>query len=283
MQNQLLLFLLSISATTFGMITVTVDDTIYSPQEVTCKILLEKPNPQMIAWYIGESGLTKDGAHFYQECIFDKFKEVQQPHRFHLYDLVAWQGLRNKKASIQSKSKMAQHIDSLKNPHYSSIYSADFLKDILSEQDEAVVRYIKDVVLRNPHLYLHSMERKETGIKLKEVLPAQALEPIHDLDTAHAYSVLQYLEGIFLTKQVVLASQEKNINIVFFLPNDEYKYYVTKQIEQDMKTLLAGKIPADTTINATFNCFRFGQSIADRPYILRGKKATKKDLDDLFK
>ena len=265
------------------MINVTIDETIYSTDEICEKIQLEKANPQMIAWYVGESGITKNGAQFYQDSIFNKFKNIHTPHKFHLYDLVAWQGLRTKQASIAAKSKMAQHIDSLQHSNYSSIYSADFLKDIMEEEDENVIKHIQEIILKNPHLYIHSTGRRETGIKLKDVLPARSLEPIHDLDTAHTYAALQYLEGIYLTKKLALSSPEEcEQNIIFFLPNDEYKYYVSEQIENDMNILLNGKIPSDKTINATFNCFKYGNSIHERPYILRDKKATKQDLSDLF-
>lgn len=266
-----------------AVIKVSIDETIYSPEEISDKIVKEKNNPQMIAWYIGESGITKGGAQFYQDEIFNRFKSVKTPHKFHLYDLVAWQGLRNKTSSIASKSKMAEHIDSLNNPHFSSIHSADFLKDIMQEDNESVITYTRDTILRNPHLFIHSAERKETGIKLKEVLPAKSLEPIHHLDTAHTYAALQYLEGIFLTKQIALKDAGNKHNIIFFLPNDEYKYYVSEQIEADMNALVKDKIPADSHIDATFNCFKFGRSIAERPYILHDKKATKQDLSALFK
>jgi hypothetical protein len=265
------------------MVQINIDETIYSTEEICNKVQLERRNPQMIAWYVGESGITKNGAQFYQDSIFNKFKSVQSPHKFYLYDLVAWQGLRNKTCSVQAKSKIAEHINTLNNPHYCSIHSSDFLQDIMNETDEATIKYIQDHILRNPHLYIHSVDRRITGIKLKEVLPARALEPIHDLDTAHTYSALQYLEGIFLTKKVAnLTPEEREQDIVFFLPNDEYKYYVSEQMEGDLNNLLKGKIPADKLINATFYCFKFGSSIQERPYILRDKKATKQDVNNLF-
>lgn len=279
-----MLFLSLIAQFSYGMVEVNIDETLYLPHDICEKIKSEKINPQIVAWYIGESGITKSGASFYKENIFDKFKTVEQPHKFHLYDLVAWQGLRNRQSSTMSKSKIAEHINKLQLSNHKSVHSSDFLQDIMSEEDENVIRHTRENILRNPQLYINSSGRRETGIKLREVLPARSLEPIHDLDTAHTYAALQYLEGIFLTKQIGLSqSEEKHQNVVFLLPNDEFKYYVSDQIEADMNILITNKIPADKRINVTFNSFRFGDSIQDRPYILRDKKLTKKDLDDLFK
>ena len=57
-------------------------------------------------------------------------------------------------------------------------------------------------------------------------------------------------------------------------------FFLTNSI--NMNILLNGKIPSEKTINATFNCFKFGNSVHERPYILRDKKATKQDLSNLF-
>ncbi|MGZ6251147.1 MAG: hypothetical protein ACXWL2_03905 [Candidatus Chromulinivorax sp.] len=284
MLKYIFLFLFLIPSTCFSVIKVTIDETNYTTDEICTKIQLEKENPKMITWYVGESGITQTGAQFYQDSVFNKFKTVTTPHKFYLYDLVAWQGLRNRQSSIAGKSKIAEHINTLNNPHYSSIHSSEFLQDILQENDEDIIKYTQDTILRNPHLYIHSAGRRETGIKLKEVLPARALEPIHELDTTHTYAALQYLEGIFLTKKIAQhPSSAPKENVIFFLPNDEYKYYVSEQIEADMNNMLQSKIPTDKDIDVTFNCFKFGSSIQERPYILRDKKATKQNITDLLK
>lgn len=75
-------------------------------------------------------------------------------------------------------------------------------------------------------------------------------------------------------------SGDKEVNICFVFPNDEWKYYYDgkNSINQDVKSWLElrlGKDVADKKIRVEFCTFNYGDSAKDRPYNA-GKKVIKK-------
>lgn len=261
-----------------GPCSLSLDTTIHESTVAMAK-MNELENPQMILWYAGESSLVEEGATFYKNEILS---HLNRPGKFHLYDLASWEGLRKKKAKITTETKMSQRINTLKLSHIVAIHSADFLKDLATENNPEVIAYYNDIIFKDPLLFTNSIDRKINGILVQDKMPVSALKAIHGMDTAQTYSALQYLEGIYLVKRIVQASQGEENNIVFLLPNDEYKYYVTPNLSRDMNAVLSNSGILNKKINIFFKSFQFGKSIKDRPYIMKGKKVNEKTIDDFL-
>lgn len=257
-------------------IRVTVNEEIHTP-EMAMNSVNALENPHVVLWYSGESGLTAEGAQFYNTEILSR---LTTPGKFLLYDLAAWESLRKKKVATDVKSRTAQTIERSAHDRITPIHSADFFSYLKKEDRAPVIQHINQVILKKHELYTNSESRKTNGILIKEKLPHATLSAIQDLDTAHAYSALQYLEGLFLINQIISSAPSAS-NVVFLLPNDEYKYYTAPDLAQDIKTVLQTD-SLQHSVNVQFMCFKFGSSISERPYILRGKKVTTQNVLDFI-
>lgn len=212
----------------------------------------------------------EEGAKFYRDEIFNHYSSG----KFHLYDLAAWEGLRKFKSKITAENKITPEINRLALKKYSAIASAAFLDDLAEEKNPKVISYYNNVILKNPALMVHSATRRKNNVLIKEKLPGESVKEIHDLDTASAYSALQYLEGIYLIKKIIQDRHGKDTNIVFLLPNDEYKYYTTPELEKDVNTILGFTMSHIPEVRVLFKSFKFGDDIHLRPYIMKGAKVT---------
>jgi hypothetical protein len=119
--------------------------------------------------------------------------------------------------------------------------------------------------------FLNNRRLKETPLAQAPIFNASA-----EKDTALAYSALQYLEALYLTRNIVLqniARGNYNINILFLLPQDtkrnELDYYCLNpddaaQFQQDFQVLLPVKcLSRAITTRVYFKSF----ACAKRPYI----------------
>lgn len=256
------------------LLTTMLDKNLLMPGEIDRSIT--KPDSVVINWYIGESGITEEGARFYKKNIFEPILNDNSDVKFHLYDLTAWQALRNKKCSFDTQSKIVGAIAALRNANFKGVPSSDFFKDLASRKDIETLNAYHDI-LNNQELHKPSLSRKPNGITVGQVLPYEVLKPIHHMDTAHAYSALQYLEGIYLVKNALVNHKAKNVTLL--LPNDEYKYYVTPRFINDVfNTLYTTGTLNDVRINV--KGFAFGNKTTDRPYILRDKKIAPTQIKD---
>lgn len=265
----LILFSFSSQAMIQSSINVEVHENIQDPSELNNIIIEKTEYPHIIVWYGGESGVNKEGAQFYKDHIFSEFNKQDKPFKFYLYDLIAWGGLRNLRASVKTKDKLAENI---KTSRYSFIHSADFFNDLIQEKNPEIIQYYNETILKNPVLSYPSTGRKPNHIMVKDVLSAESLKTIHDIDTAYAYSPLQYLEGIYLAKTIINSSNTKQ-NIIFMLPNDEYKYYTSPSLQEDLNKI----IKRDS--NIIFVNFKYGDEIYKRPYISKAKKVNKLEIE----
>lgn len=252
-------------------------------KEVIESIQNDIPDPQIILWYSGESGLKERGATFYKN-IFNSFLNKEMYH-FHLYDLEAWKALRNSKASVVKKGAYTTSINKASLAHFSAIGSHKFFKYIKDANSDNLKNYVNTSILDNKFIFSSSIDRVKSNLSLKQALRSDdsLMSSLNELDTALAYSPLQYLEGLFLVNHIVKKSLELNkssVNIVFLLPNDEAKYYkddlvllnqnIDKVLELDEER---GYLPGlnDCKITISFMFFEYGNSLSERPYISREK------------
>lgn len=199
-------------------ISVSIDAKTRSPEELSTT--LSSKDRAVVVWYIGEAGITQDGASFYRDSIFGPSRTAHgsESPEFHLYDLAAWQALRNKNCSIDQTSKVASTVNKSDRAGYRAILSSDFFNYLKQVKNEEEVQHIHRI-LQNSDLHTPSLGRNPNNRTIGEVLPFESLAPIHTMDTAHAYSALQYLEGIYLVKNALHDLQKKKFLFYFQMMN----------------------------------------------------------------
>jgi len=230
--------------------------------------------PEVILWYAGAYGLKENATAYYRHHIA-KMMEATNNCRVNLFDLAAWGAFRNV-SSIESRNKSAIQINQWGLSRLRCIHSADIFKNFLIEEP-GTRAFITDTVLRRDFIFKSSLGFKENHLTIGDVFKRNCpiLEPLYDLDTAKAYSPIQYLEGLFLIESLVKErlSEQSDINIVFVLPNDEPKYYRddSGSFESDVQTFLMERCRDAIAgfkykIHIHFMNFSFGNGTSDRPY-----------------
>ena len=102
--------------------------------------------------------------------------------------------------------------------------------------------------------------------------------------SANAVINIQIDTSIYTPQQLtenILANKINPQMIVWYI-NDEAKYYVASELNEDINTILGSQIAPDKTVNVSVVCFKFGDDVHLRPYILRGKKATPTEIEQLL-
>lgn len=233
-------------------------------------------NPHVYLWYIGSMGFRTGASDFYKGML-TFFVEKKIACR--LYDLTAWGAFADSKLSITNSNSNVERINRFALEKIMAIKSCDFFSWLVGLRDGPLADYVKLKVLKRDVIFEPSKLKEDVSIKLgsifKENCPALS-EKFED-DAAKAYSAVQYIEGFYLIEQVVQTClDQKEINVVFALPNDESKYYGkgTDSFAEDLQAFLKAKFGdrlASKNINIYFYSFNFRESpesdnINDRPY-----------------
>lgn len=241
------------------------------------------PNPQVIFWYMGPYGLRQDGVKFYKKVLGQLMPLKNEPNCL-LYDLTAWAAFGDRKRAIDAVNQNIKGINALAIPRIRGLGSNKFFEGLIAEANPMVVTYLRDVVLKRPWLDKISEDFPEKKIKVKEVFESKCpiLANMLEKDTGKSYSAFQYLEGIYLIDQILkteLGKAGDEINIVFALPNDEWKYYEDGEgcFAKDVSAIIAEKYGDKLDgkkVNLYFYTFRFGVTAAQcKGETLEAKKA----------
>jgi hypothetical protein len=217
----------------------------------------------LFLWYFGSNGLKKDGVRYYQKLL-RKLLGVQSIDQIILYDLTAWGAFFDSGRKIEESNTNVEIVNSLKLAKICASKSNNFFNWLLTVTNPDVRTFIGDIFGRKK-LYAPSESFDDKLIKISDIFPPLSiLQPIMDLDVAKTYSVIQYLEGLFLVYSLVT----NNINqICFLLPNDELKYYSETYFESDLIIFLKLMgLPTDPNLKVTFVSFTYGSKIRFRPY-----------------
>jgi hypothetical protein len=240
--------------------------------EIACKIK-QLNNPQVVLWYFGTHGLKVDCIKFYRPFL-TQVSQGDKSAACYLFDLTAWSALQNKTGKIDSCSSAAKKVDQLQLINIKPLYSSEIFQKMINERT-TLAQYYKKEIAQRTFLYDASRSFKNTDIMVGEVFKRQCpiLETLYDLDTSKSYSVIQYLEGCYITADLVekALSVPGDINIVFALPNDEEKYYgkdqgvFAKDCAIHLQELFGDRI-AQRNVNIHFLNFSYGETPSDRPY-----------------
>ncbi|SNW62699.1 Hypothetical protein ORPV_795 [Orpheovirus IHUMI-LCC2] len=229
-------------------------------------------DPKLVVWYVGDGGFKKDGVSFYRKLFrtvssHSSFVKNESKLDYYLYDMTSWNLLKGNSSDIQNKNFS---IFNDKDKRLHGIRSYDFFQWVNDLYNTEYGGYIRNNILKYDFIYKSSLEFKECGILWKDAVQKshnkyRILEDIEMMDCTKIYSILQYLECLYLVWRLVQENnKEKEINILFCLPNDESKYYRDDKnmLKEDLIKLLGNNV----NINIVFLCFKFGNNSKARPY-----------------
>lgn len=233
-------------------------------------------NPQVVLFYIGEYGFREEGVNYYKKDI-KKIMQQKNQASCCLYDLTAWGALKDPTKRVGDFNPNVAVINDFALPRITSLPSSRFFFWLQAERDAKIISYMNETILKRDFIKEKSKGRAETAIIVAQLFnqTVPALEAISLEDCNTQYSTLQYVEGLFLVDQLVaktLANAAGCINIVFALPNDEWKYYEDQNnsFAADIAFMIErryGRKAANLQINVMFYTFKWGlDPTRSRPY-----------------
>lgn len=232
-------------------------------------------DPQVLFWYIGENGFKLEGVNYYKRDL-GKVLKLDNNANCILYDLTAWSALRDRENTVENFNTNVTVISEFAIPRLSCVKSSDFFKWLQTENNPSIISYFRENVLKRKVLFSASREFPDTNMTIGEVFRRNCpiLEDLYAMDSGKCYSLLQYIEGCYLINRIIEAKindESDEINIVFALPNDEWKYYKNPEesFSDDVAFLIQEKFGerlANIKINVFFYTFNFGKESRNRPY-----------------
>lgn len=250
-------------------------------------------NPQCVIWYGGQYGLTARARDFYKEKFFDPLEKEFNNLNFNvwLYDLHAWKGFRDVLISLKNAYCKAIKKLATQDKKYIAKPANEFFLALEKATNDEREFFIE--ILKRAFVWNISSGFKTKGIECKKIeLPQWLGDAILHKDTMEVYSALQYIEGLWLVREIVKKQinidSKKAVNILYILPggdNPEVSYYIDRENPEDVfaadiKHLLevdkVNKIQA-VEVNIHFYGFNYSPPIemcgilklarADRPWI----------------
>lgn len=245
-------------------------------------------SPHVILWYVGTHGLKKKAVDFYRKSVIAPLLNSYKDITFWLIDLTAWGALKNPKVTITKYSSHAETLDKSITATVKCIKSADIFKKMQSITQPSIINYFHRALAR-PFIWQASANARNNSLILKDIFPdgCPLLSPFYNYQTSKSYSMLQYLEGCLIVHEIICKildeKNNKDVEIIFMLPNDEIKYYRDENFsfKSDLEFLtksLQGELVDRLNITVKFFSFKYGESISKRPYNVPGKGFKKNEL-----
>lgn len=248
-----------------------------SPEELR-EILFRMRSPQIILWYIGTRGLSGEGVRFYREALIAPILEHHRSASFWLVDLTAWSAFKNPHCSVRNFSRAYETINKMRHERVCCIRSADLFLRMEQIEDAKLIKGF-ETAFRNS--FETSKYFLDSGIRTGDLFgPCPIIKSLASCDANKTYSAIQYLEGCLLVEELLLqrsAKGEREVEIVFALPNDELKYYPRETFQKDLQIFLA-KRNLSISAKVLFMPFKYGTQPSDRPYNAPGKVLKKGKL-----
>lgn len=250
--------------------------------------ILKLSNPQIVLWYIGCYGLKEKGALFYRDSLINPLLQQNPMTTFWLMDLTAWNAFKTKGCSIHKRSHCLDVIEKLQSDHVRCISSATIFEKLFNISDQELINYFR-CALQKSFTSKKSQLFPNLDIKMKEIFEnCLFIEPWNEYDVSKCYSIFQYMEGCLLIDEIfektILEKKQNEHQIIFVLPNDEFKYYQDDEssFKNDVEFLLLRrletfKLPIQQ-VSIQFLSFEYGQMSEHRPYNAPGKIVKKKEL-----
>ncbi|MFA6119341.1 MAG: hypothetical protein WC688_05440 [Parachlamydiales bacterium] len=244
-------------------------------------------NPQIIIWYIGIKGLTKTCADFYKNFLISPIFKKNLNAKFWLVDLTAWGAFKNPLCSIHKNSSFCDIIENFSDNRIKCIKSAKIFKKMQEISEQNLIDYFRKALRRN-FIQKTSKSFPKINISIKKIFSNNC--PImldwYDNDANKSYSVFQYLEGCLLINEILIHFEKnkipKDFQIVFALPNDEFKYYKDNlnSFQKDVEFFIKNQYPLleNFYLKVNFFSFKYGSQTNQRPYNALGKHLKKSDF-----
>lgn len=195
-------------------------------------------NPQCILWYSGQYGLTVRSRDFYEKNFITPMNILfnEKTYSIWLYDLFAWRGFYDPSVSLKNSicksvySAIAQYercVGKSSNEFFLALHKANS-----AEKD-----FVINILETRQFVWDGSEKFKPRGISCYNIdLPSWLGGKFLRKDTMEMYSALQYIEGLWLAREIVQEAMSNKlnnnlVNIVFLLPGDdepEASYYIAK-------------------------------------------------------
>lgn len=254
-------------------VTVDLQSQSIAPEEVVDSLASIEGELDVYTWYEGPSVITKLGAKFLKEKLFEPLYNRKGDAKLLLYSLEAWNFQRNVNSMNETTPKGIR-INSINKIFIECIYASSFFKFCTQYNQEApLYRLVNEELPRKQWLAELSANRNPRGKTIKEIFDQQPtlVDCIKEWDVCKSYSILQYLEGYYLIREALikgLEQEKQKIQVAFVLPNDEAKYYqdLPEDIEKMLKAEFGEKLNG-LELNVYFRFYEYGSSISSRPYL----------------
>lgn len=229
-------------------------------------------------WYEGPYIITKLGAQFLKDKLFEPLYNRKSNAKLFLYNLKAW-NFKNNVNAMNATTPKGVRINCINKVFIECIYASSFFKFCTQYNQETLLyRIINEELPRKQWLTELSASRDAQGKTIKELFGQQTtlVDCIKEWDVSKSYSILQYLEGYYLIREALirgLEQRKQKIQLAFVLPNDEAKYYqdLPDDIEKMLKAEFGEKLNG-LELNVYFKFYKYGSSNLSRPYLGEVKK-----------
>lgn len=233
-------------------------------------------------WYEGAgqgNALSVKGAKFARNLLSPLIGRLGQNLRLYLYSLKPW-SFNHKATELPLTSKLQDRINELLGASgiVKTLSAAKFFTRFCFEggKDPALQKYVEHC--NRDYGWLNDLSRgfREKKVSVSTFFDGQPnlFECVQTADVESKYALMQNVEGYFLIERAVnkeLKAGNRQINIVFLLPNDEGKYY--RNFPQDLRGLLSDRFGSaidGTDIDVRFVNFQYSDSA--RPYLPSSKE-----------
>jgi hypothetical protein len=183
-------------------------------------------------------------------------------------DLGAWSNFNKMSFSKEiGLNRACRAAESLDSENLYVLRSSEFFCKLATIQEGPVFELLTAITARE-NLLMASCDYPDSQLLLGQVLGScPVLEPFYQRDCTKLYSLLQYLELLFLIEIIVLKNRSTN-TIKLILPNDEDKYYRDlRQLEQDISIFLSLRLDFKSALDIQLLCFNYGKRASNRPYL----------------
>lgn len=250
---------------------------IVSPEEVVERV--SSIDGQAYVYCLFESAVQKlpvEGARFMEVNIFRPLYERKKDVKVFLYSLAGWHFKKGETVDdMPASTPIGDALSRISGTFFEVVYASSFFQFCKhTSKNEALYQFLKEKLKKKEWLFELSADQWKKRFTIRDLFVSTSFfDCIEDLDVARAYSVMQYVEGYFWIRQAVergLSEGLAKINVVFVLPNDEYKFY--RDFPEDIEPMLQvdfGDSLAGVEVSIQINCFRYGDSLTSRPYLGR--------------
>lgn len=249
-------------------------------------------NPQVIVWYVGCYGLREAGVKFYRDFLISPTLNENSNATFWLVDLTAWSAFKNPQCSITKAHSCCDAIEKFSDHRIKCIRSAKIFRKMQEMSEKDFFDYFNKALCRD-FISKTSRNFPNKNILVKEIFPKSCTiaSQWKNHDVSKAYSIFQYLEGCLLVDEILTQDiMSQDIQLVFALPNDEFKYYKDKQdsFRKDIEFLISKRCSERNvkkiSLNIQFLSFKYGSHSHERPYNAQGETLKNKNLtaDDII-